>query len=391
MALMLKDFNVLKWLVQGPPGPLRRFGSWIVSHENDTFRKEIFNNLNSNYWKQDGNPIQFLRKVNISTMKTEQKPIDSGFDESSTASDVLSGINLSGKVAIVTGGHSGIGLETTKALSGAGAKVIVGARDMAKANTALSGMKNVYALELDLSEPSSINIFSDQYRKLFKTLDLLINNAGIMATPLMRNSLGYEMQFATNHLGHFLLTKNFWNELRESQGRVVSLSSLGHRFSGIRFDDPNFLTHPYDKWIAYGQSKTANSLFAVYLDKIGEPFNVRAFAVHPGRILSTNLSRFMSEEEKATTAKSTPSDARFVPSFVKSIAQGAATTVWCASSPQLNGKGGVYCADCNISPVVDDDSPQTNGVRRWAIDPLQAERLWALSEELMDTGSDINF
>ncbi len=316
-------------------------------------------------------------------MKTAQQPIHSRFDETSTATDVLSGIDLDGRVAIVTGGHSGIGLETTKALSAAGAKVIVGARDMAKANTALSGIKNVYALALDLSEPLSINAFTNQYRKSFKTLDILINNAGIMATPLLRNSLGYEMQFATNHLGHFQLTKNLWNELRESQGRVVSLSSLGHRFSGIRFEDPNFLTHPYDKWIAYGQSKTANSLFAVYLDKIGAPFNVRAFAVHPGRIISTNLSRYMSEEEKATTAKSTPSDARFVPSFVKSIAQGAATTVWCATSPELVDKGGVYCADCNISPIVDDDSPQTNGVRRWAVDPLMAERLWTLSEELI--------
>ena len=317
-------------------------------------------------------------------MKTEQKPINSGFDETSTATEVLSGVDMSGKVAIVTGGHSGIGLETTKALSAAGAKVIVGARDMAKASKALSEIKNVYALELELSEPSSIDAFANQYRKSFKTCDILINNAGIMATPLLRNSLGYEMQFATNHLGHFQLTKNLWNELRESHGRVVSLSSLGHRFSGIRFEDPNFLTHPYDKWIAYGQSKTANSLFAVYLDKIGEAFNIRAFAVHPGRILSTDLSRYMSEEEKAATASATPSNPKFVPSFVKSIAQGAATTVWCATSPQLNDKGGVYCADCNISPMVDDDSPQTNGVRKWAVDPVMAERLWILSEELMD-------
>ena len=317
-------------------------------------------------------------------MKTEQKPINSGFDETSTATEVISGVDMSGKVAIVTGGHSGIGLETTKALSAAGAKVIVGARDMAKASKALSEIKNVYVLELELSEPSSIDAFANQYRKSFKTCDILINNAGIMATPLLRNSLGYEMQFATNHLGHFQLTKNLWNELRESHGRVVSLSSLGHRFSGIRFEDPNFLTHPYDKWIAYGQSKTANSLFAVYLDKIGEAFNIRTFAVHPGRILSTDLSRHMSEEEKAATASATPSNPKFVPSFVKSIAQGAATTVWCATSPQLNDKGGVYCADCNISPMVDDDSPQANGVRKWAVDPVMAERLWILSEELMD-------
>ncbi len=316
-------------------------------------------------------------------MNTSQQPIHSGFNETSTATEVLSGIDLNGKVAIVTGGHSGIGLETTKALSGAGAKVIVGARDLATAGSALSEIKNVSVIALDLSEPLSVNTFANEYRKSFGTLDLLINNAGIMATPLLRNSLGYEMQFATNHLGHFQLTKNLWNELRAAHGRVVSLSSLGHRFSGIRFEDPNFITHTYNKWIAYGQSKTANSLFAVHLDKIGEPFNVRAFAVHPGRIISTDLSRYMSAEEKATTANATPSDSQFVPSFVKSIPQGAATTVWCATSPQLNDQGGVYCADCNISPKVDDESPQTNGVRRWAIDPELAKKLWTLSEELI--------
>jgi NAD(P)-dependent dehydrogenase (short-subunit alcohol dehydrogenase family) len=317
-------------------------------------------------------------------MKTEQKPIHSGFSETSTATEVSKGINLTGKVAIITGGHSGIGLETTKALSDAGAKVIVGARDMAKARKTLSEIKNVDAFELDLSEPSSVEAFAERYRKSFKTLDILINNAGIMATPLLRNSLGYEMQFATNHLGHFQLTKKLSNELRESQGRVVSLSSLWHKFSGVRFDDPNFLTHPYDKWIAYGQSKTANSLFAVHLDRIGEPFNVRAFAVHPGRIVSTDLSRHMPEEEKSATTNSRPTDSKFVPSFDKSIAQGAATTVWCATSPQLNNEGGVYCADCDISPIVVDDSPQTNGVRKWAVDPVLAERLWELSEKLMN-------
>jgi NAD(P)-dependent dehydrogenase (short-subunit alcohol dehydrogenase family) len=140
-----------------------------------------------------------------------------------------------------------------------------------------------------------------------------------------------------------------------------------------------------DKWIAYGQSKTANSLFAVHLDKIGEPFNIRAFAVHPGRIVSTDLSRYMPEEEKASTTNSRPADPKFVPSFDKSIAQGAATTVWCATSPQLDNKGGVYCADCDISPIVADDSPQPNGVRKWAVDPVMAERLWELSEELMDS------
>lgn len=319
-------------------------------------------------------------------MTTLQKPIHSGFNEATTAARVIEGIDLTGKLAIVTGGHSGIGLETTKVLARAGATVIVGARDKEKANASLAGIKNVHAVELDLSEPSSVNAFVDHFRQSFNRLNMLINNAGVMATPLLRNSQGYEMQFATNHLGHFQLTAGLWNELRKAQGRVVSVSSLGHRFSGIRFNDPNFLTHAYDKWIAYGQSKTANALFAVQLDKIGKPYNVRAFALHPGRIVATGLSRHMTEEELAAVLKEKPADERFVPSFVKSIEQGAATSIWCATSEQLNDKGGVYCADCDISPLVADDSPQTNGVRTWAIDPGMAEQLWALSEELTGTG-----
>lgn len=319
-------------------------------------------------------------------MTTQQQPIHSGFGETSTALQVINGIALNGKIIIVTGGHSGIGLETTKILSEAGATIIVGARDMVKATQTLADVKNVKIIKLDLSEPVSVNEFTNEYRKSFDRCDILINNAGIMATPLLRNSLGYEMQFATNHLGHFQLTGNLWNELRKSKARVICLSSLGHRFSGIQFDDPNFRTHPYEKWKAYGQSKTANSLFAVHLDKIGKEYGVRAFAVHPGRITSTELNRFMSDEEKATATSTTSSIPKFVPSFIKSIAQGAATTVWCATSSQLENKGGVYCADCDISPMVDDNSPQVNGVRSWAINPSMADELWTLSEKL--SGSD---
>lgn len=315
-------------------------------------------------------------------MTTQQEPIQSEFGETSTASQVINGIDLNGKIIIVTGGHSGIGLETTKILSEAGATIIVGARNIAKAGQALAEVKNISIMELDLSEPLSVNEFADEYRKSFDRCDILINNAGIMATPLLRNSLGYEMQFATNHLGHFQLTANLWNELRKSTARVICLSSLGHRFSGIQFDDPNFLTHPYEKWTAYGQSKTANSLFAVHLDKIGKEYGVRAFAVHPGRITSTELNRFMSDEEKATATSASSTIPNYVPSFIKSIAQGAATTIWCATSPQLENKGGVYCADCDISPIVENDSPQTNGVRKWAINPSMAEELWTLSEKL---------
>lgn len=314
-------------------------------------------------------------------MTTQQQPIYSGFDDTSTASQVATGIDLNGKIIIVTGGHSGIGLETTKILSEAGATIIVGARDIVKARKSLAEVKNVSIIALDLSEPVSVNEFTNEYRKLFDRCDILINNAGIMATPLWRNSLGYEMQFATNHLGHFQLTANLWKELCKAGARVISLSSLGHRFSGIRFDDPNFHIQPYEKWIAYGQSKTANSLFAVHLDKIGREYAVRAFAVHPGRITSTDLNRFMSDEEKATMTSGTSAIPNFIPSRIKSIAQGAATTIWCATSPLLENMGGVYCADCNVSPIVEDDSPQVNGVRKWAINPAMAEQLWALSEK----------
>ncbi len=319
-------------------------------------------------------------------MTTQQEPIQSGFGETSTASQVINGIDLNGKIIIVTGGHSGIGLETTKILSEAGATIIVGARDIAKAGQALAEVKNISIMELDLSEPLSVNEFAGKYRKSFDRCDILINNAGIMATPLLRNSLGYEMQFATNHLGHFQLTANLWNELCKTKARVICLSSLGHRFSGVHFDDPNFNIHPYEKWTAYGQSKTANSLFAVQLDKIGKEYGVRAFAVHPGRITSTDLNRFMSDEEKATATSAASTVPNYVPSFIKSIAQGAATTIWCATSPQLESIGGVYCADCDISPIVENDSPQVNGVRRWAINPSMAEQLWTLSEKL--TGVD---
>ncbi len=315
-------------------------------------------------------------------MITEQQPIHAGFYDTSTASEVITGIDLTGKIVIVTGGHSGIGLETTRILSEAGATIIVGARDIAKAKQALSKIKNVSIIELDLSEPASVSEFTNEYRKSLDRCDILINNAGIMATPLLRNSKGYEMQFATNHLGHFQLTANLWGELRKSKARVICLSSLGHRFSGIQFDDPNFNIRSYEKWVAYGQSKTANSLFAVQLDKIGKEYGVRAFAVHPGRITSTDLNRFMSDEEKAVATSANSTIPNYVPSLIKSIAQGAATSVWCATSPELENKGGVYCADCDISPIVENSSPQVNGVRRWAIDPTMAEQLWTLSEKL---------
>jgi NAD(P)-dependent dehydrogenase (short-subunit alcohol dehydrogenase family) len=321
-------------------------------------------------------------------MPTEQKPLPSGFGRDSTAEEVLAGCDLRGKVAIVTGGHAGIGLETTRVLSNAGATVVIGSRDPKKAQLAVAKMKNVEVGQLDLASPSSIDRFANQFLNSNRALDLLINNAGIMATPLMRDDRGYELQFATNHLGHFQLTARLWEALEKSRNaRVVALSSRGHVRGEVDFNDPNFNQRPYDKWAAYGQSKTANSLFAVELDKRGQEHGIRGFAVHPGGIL-TDLVRYMTDEDlrpygihRENGVIKIP-DVTKVPERFKTIEQGAATTVWAAVSPQLNGKGGVYCEDCDIAPIVPADSKLNTGVRPWAVDKAAAEALWILSEKL---------
>ncbi len=321
-------------------------------------------------------------------MVTEQKPLLSGFGPKTTAEEALAGRDLRGKVAIVTGGHAGLGLETTRVLSNAGATVVIGSRDLKKAQMAVAKMKNVEIGQLDLASPNSIDRFANAFLSSNRPLDLLINNAGIMATPLMRDDRGYEMQFATNHLGHFQLTARLWEALKKSRNaRVVALSSRGHARGEVDFSDPNFDKRPYDKWAAYGQSKSANSLFAVELDKRGQEHGIRAFAVHPGGIL-TDLLRYMTDEELSAYGISRENgvikipDATKVSERFKTIEQGAATTVWCAISAQLNGKGGVYCEDCDIAPMVPADSKLLSGVRPWAVDKAAAESLWILSEKL---------
>jgi NAD(P)-dependent dehydrogenase (short-subunit alcohol dehydrogenase family) len=317
-----------------------------------------------------------------SNMMTEQKPLISGFGAKTTAEEALAGRELQGKITIVTGGHAGLGLETTRVLANAGATVVIGARDPQKAQMAVAKMKNVAVSQLDLASPSSIDRFANEFLNSNRTLDLLINNAGIMATPLMRDDRGYEMQFATNHLGHFQLTARVWEALKRSDNaRVVALSSYGHSMGAVDFSDPNFNQRPYDKWAAYGQSKSANSLFAVELDKRGQEHGIRAFAVHPGGIL-TDLVRYMTEEELNGFGIYRENGVAKLPERFKNIEQGAATTVWCAVSPQLNNKGGVYCADCDIAPMVPPDSQINSGVRSWAIDKVAAEALWILSEKL---------
>jgi NAD(P)-dependent dehydrogenase (short-subunit alcohol dehydrogenase family) len=313
---------------------------------------------------------------------TEQKPLRTGFGPTTTAREVAAGVNLNGKTAIVTGGSSGIGPETVGVLATLGAQVIVGARDPGKAEQALAGVHNVEVRPLDLADPDSIDRFAGRFAD-GGALHILVNNAGVMALPLTRDARGNEMQFATNHLGHFRLTARLWEPLRRAgAARVVSLSSVGHRRAPVDPDDPNFDRRPYDKWAAYGQSKSANSLFAVELDHRGRGHGVRAFAVHPGGIL-TGLVRHMTEEELAAYGIVRAEGALQAPATgFKTVAQGAATSVWCAVSPTLNGRGGVYCEDCDIAEPVAGDSKALSGVRPWAIDKAVAQALWDLSERL---------
>lgn len=314
--------------------------------------------------------------------KTPQQKMNSGFDKSSTADEVLRGLDLSGRLAVVTGGYSGLGLETTRALVRAGAHVVVTARRPEAAREALTDLENVEVDELDLADLSSVRAFAERFLASKRSIDMLILNAGIMACPETRVGPGWEAQFATNHLGHFALTNLLWPALISGDGaRVVSLSSTGHHFSPIRWHDLHF-EQGYEKFPAYGQSKTAVSLFTVELDRLGKQHGVRAFAVHPGGIM-TPLQRHMPKEEMVALGWIDEDGNVANPTF-KSPEQGAATQVWAATAPKLEGMGGVYCEDCNISEMAPEDGA-FYGVKPYAIDPDQAVRLWTLSAELTKT------
>jgi NAD(P)-dependent dehydrogenase (short-subunit alcohol dehydrogenase family) len=315
---------------------------------------------------------------------TQQQPIKSGFGRDSTASDVLAGIDLSGKFAIVTGGYSGMGLEITRALSAAGAKVLVPARRPAQAREALAGLAAVEVDELDLGDLESVKRFAKRVVDRGRSVDILINNAGIFACPETRIGPGWEAQFATNHLGHFALTNAIWPLLTAGGGaRVVMVSSGAHKIAPVNFDDLQ-LEHGYDKYLAYAQSKTANVLFAIHLDALGRDSDVRAFAVHPGAVISP-AQRHLTREEMVTQgwidADGTPAD------WFQSTEQGAATATWAATSPALAGKGGLFCEECDVAALTPPGSPKAiEGVDGYAIDPEIAERLWAVSAQL--TGVD---
>ncbi|WBQ09096.1 oxidoreductase [Hyphomonadaceae bacterium ML37] len=311
-----------------------------------------------------------------------QRRVDSPFGARSTAAQVMNGHDLTGRTALVTGGYSGIGLETVRALVGAGARVLVPARDAARAKAALAGFERVEVLALDLADPASAAGCADVVRERVEALDLLICNAGIMACPEQRTPAGRELQFATNHLGHFVLANGLGALMAGRPGaRLVMLSSVAHMVSQVDFDDPDFTKRDYEKWTAYGQSKTANALFALGFNARHAGQGVEAFSVHPGGIM-TGLQRDMDQAEMRALGwieADGSVNARF-----KSVEEGAATTAWAAVSPLLTGRGGAYCEDCNIAEPAQERG--WSGVRPYAVDPELAERLWTLSERFLAEG-----
>ncbi|MFC0111944.1 SDR family NAD(P)-dependent oxidoreductase [Kibdelosporangium aridum] len=298
---------------------------------------------------------------------TPQQPIGTGFSAASTADEVLDGVDLTGRTAIVTGGYSGIGIETVRSLRNAGADVIVPARDKTRAAKAIGDIDGVEFAELDLADPLSIDAFAEAFAASGRALHMLVNSAGIMAVPLHRDDRGYESHFATNHLGHFQLTARLWPALiRVGGARIAVVSSWGHRQSDIVWDDVHFERREYQPMLGYGQSKTANNLFAVELDRRGRSQGVRAFALHPGSII-TPLARHTSTEALMKMGVIDENGEPVIdPSRnMKTPQQGAATSVLCAASPLLDGLGGVYCENGDIAPFVEADET-TDTARRSA-------------------------
>jgi len=298
-------------------------------------------------------------------------------DETTTAGEVMAGVDLSGRTAIVTGASTGIGLETAANLAAAGARVIAGVRNAEKGATTVASLADRVAgatVEfgvIDLTSFASIRSFAEGFVAREEPLNLLINNAGVMNTPFEHTVEGYELQFGTNHLGHFLLTNLLVPALiAGAPARVVNLSSGGHRSSDILWDDPNFERHPYDKMTAYGQSKTANVLFSVELDRRLADRGVHANAVHPGRI-NTELARYMDQDDYERLIGRLKESGRELPP-PKTIEAGAATSLWAATAPELADRGGLYLEDCHVGEALP-----------YATDGEAAKRLWALSEEFV--------
>ena len=318
-----------------------------------------------------------------------QQPLGSGFNTKTNANEITSDIDLYGKTAIVTGGYSGIGIETTRELITAGANVIIPAKRKDVATNNLNGIvskENI--IEMDLADLNSVKKFTEEFKQNFKILDLLINNAGIMACPESRIGNDWESQFAINHIGHFLLTRELMNVMADNQGaRFVSLSSSAHSITGILWEDIHFQTNPYDKWMAYGQSKTASSLIAIEFHRKMKDKGVNGYSVHPGGII-TPLQRHLQKDEMVALGwmKDDGSPSDLTKNFFKTPSQGASTTLWCATSHQLNDIGGVFCEDCDVAKRkkdVDESMQRYFGVADWAIDSDEASKLWELTEKTL--------
>ena len=319
----------------------------------------------------------------------EEERLMSDFGYESTTDEVLEGKDLTGKTVFITGGNSGLGQETARAMAARGAHVVIAGRDQAKLDEAAASIKSesgsnaVETIVADLASLDSVRAAGRDARERFAKIDLLINNAGVMACPKGETADGFERQFGTNHLGHFVLTKELMPLVEKGEDkRIVNLSSRAHHRDRVHFDDLNFDNREYEPWASYGQSKTANVLFTVGLEKRFADKGIHAYAVHPGGI-ATNLGRHLTEQDVAELMKamkeSAEADGKEMQGL-KSIPQGAATSCWAATAEELEGEGGVYCEDCNIAEV--DDESRTSGVRSYALDPQLADWLWTVSEQL---------
>jgi NAD(P)-dependent dehydrogenase (short-subunit alcohol dehydrogenase family) len=316
------------------------------------------------------------------------------FGATSTTDDVLSGINLKGKRILVTGASAGLGVETARALVAHGAHVVGAVRDLGKGETATAGVRKAAAnggsfelVALDLANLKSVRACADLLLKRAEPFDVVIANAGVMATPFGRTADGFETQFGTNHLGHFVLVNRIAPLIR-SGGRLVNLASSGHRFANVDLQDPNFERTSYDPFMAYGRSKSANVLFAVEFDRRHRARGVRAAAVHPGGI-DTELLRHMSPAQLQGMVEHMNkqlADEGRPPFQFKTIPQGASTTVWTAVVAPAEEIGGRYCENCHVSTIIADDvalSIDSEGVRKYAMDSAAAKALWEKSEELV--------
>jgi NAD(P)-dependent dehydrogenase (short-subunit alcohol dehydrogenase family) len=310
------------------------------------------------------------------------------FGSESTADEVLAGVDLKGRRILVTGVSAGLGVETARALYSRGANVVGAARDLAKASTASdriraqAGGGELTLVKLDLASLASVRACADSLLAIGKPFDLVIANAGVMACPQGTTADGFETQFGTNHLGHFVLVNRIASLLK-SGARLVNLASAGHRFADVNLEDPNFERTPYTEFGAYGRSKTANILFAVEFDRRHRERDVRVTAVHPGGI-QTELGRYMTpvviQQMISSINASQPAGA---PAFKwKTIPQGAATSVWAGVVATADKVGGRYCEDCHVADIVEGEGLR-GGVRPYALDPQRAKALWAKSEEMV--------